>query len=340
MIRQRPSSPRVRRWCLLLLVGAVFVGGAIVVRDSRAQVAQRSGLRRLFSSSREQDKVNSDLEYQFTTRDGLKRSYLVHVPAGYDGQKPLPVVLAFHGGGGRAEVQREQSQLDRTADQFGFLAVYPDGTGRLRLLTWNAGTCCGYAVQHKVDDVAFTSELIDHLGTQFPIDPRRIYATGLSNGGMLCYRLACELSDRIAAIAPVAGDMGVDGPLPKRPVPVIHFHGLKDPNVLFEGGIGPNQFQKTPHRSIPDSLAFWVRANHCLPEPRVEQIPDAIIERWAPAPGQPGAPVVLYKLPEGGHNWPGGVDTTARLGTGPHIQSVNASELMWQFFEQHPLPAQ
>jgi polyhydroxybutyrate depolymerase len=309
-----------------------------VLCASAPQVSHaQAGLRRLFS--REQNQVNPDLEFELAMRDGLKRRYLVHVPAGYDGKRPLPVVLAFHGGGGRAEVQREQSQLNRTADKHGFLVVYPDGTGRLRLLTWNAGTCCGYAVQNNIDDVAFTAQLLDQLQAQFPIDARRVYATGLSNGGMLSYRLACELSDRIAAIAPVAGDMGVDGPPPKRPVPVIHFHGLKDPNVLFEGGIGPNQFQKTPHRSIPDSLAFWIRANNCQPEPQIEQIPDAVIERWTPARGQAGAPVVLYKLPGGGHNWPGGVDTTARLGTGPHVSSVDASEIMWKFFEQHPLPA-
>src|SRR5262249_11253544 len=152
---------------------------------------------------------------------------------GFDGKSPVAVVLNLHGGMGRAESQRRQSGMNRVSDQHGFLVVYPDGTGIGPLLTYNAGACCGYAEKTRVNDVGFINALIDDLERQYQVDPRRIYATGFSNGAMMSYRLGCELSERIAAIAPVSGDLGVDGPVPKRPVPIIHFHGLKDENSPY-----------------------------------------------------------------------------------------------------------
>jgi polyhydroxybutyrate depolymerase len=270
-------------------------------------------------------------------RDGRTRRYLVHRPAD-DPAGPLPVVLLFHGGLGRAEVQRTQSGMNEVADRAGFLAVYPDGTGLMRThLTWNAGTCCGYAVRRGVDDVGFVDRLIDDLSERYPVNPRRIYASGMSNGAMLCYRLACELSDRITAIGPVAGDMGVTGPVPTRPVPLIHFHGLEDQNSCFHGGVGTNQIQPLPHRSIPEGIAWWRDVNRCAPEPEIREETDCSIERYAPPAGEPGAPVILYKLPHGGHTWPGGVDVTPHLNTGRLVASVNASALMWEFFRRFEL---
>jgi polyhydroxybutyrate depolymerase len=231
--------------------------------------------------------------------------------------------------------------MNQVADRFGFLAVYPEGTGLTRLLTFNAGTCCGYAVRKGVDDVGFVRHLLDEeLPRHYAVDNKRVYATGLSNGAMLCYRLACELSDRIAAIAPVAGSMGVEGPRPVRPVPVMHFHGMQDPNVPFAGGVGKNAIQPLAHRPIPETIAWWARVNRCLERPAEQRREkDYVYTRYEPAVGTAGAPVVLYALPEGGHNWPGGVDTTAFLGTGKLIVSVDASTLMWQFFARHTLPA-
>ncbi len=268
--------------------------------------------------------------------DGTKREYYVHLPAGHDGQSALPVVLAFHGGAGSADAQRRQSRMSEVSDRFGFLLVYPEGTGRAK--TWNAGSCCGYAVRRKVDDVGFTAAMIDDLARNYGIDEDRVYATGMSNGGMLAYRLACELSDRIAAIAVVSGDLGVDGPQPGRPVPVLHIHGMKDPNVLFVGGVGPNQFQPVPHRSIPETIGFFVKANNCQPRPvETQQGDEFVMERYAPAEADAGAPVLLYKLPEGGHTWPGGSDITARFNTGRMIESFPASRIIWEFFAQFTL---
>jgi polyhydroxybutyrate depolymerase len=282
--------------------------------------------------------VPGDIE-SFLTYQGVTRRYLVHRPSGTDPSQPAPVVLAFHGGMGHAESQRTMSKMNEVADRFGFYVVYPDGTGTTgRFLTFNAGSCCGYAARNQVDDVGFVRALLDQLQQDYRVNPKRVYATGLSNGAMLCYRLAAELSDRIAAIGPIAGGMGVAGPQPSRPVPVIHFHGMKDQNVPFLGGVGARALDKVTHRSIPDTIAWWARANRCLPKPAAsERQADRVVTRYSPAEGQIGAPVVLYALPEGGHNWPGGVDTTGRLGTGKMIVSVDASTIMWKFFERHTL---
>jgi polyhydroxybutyrate depolymerase len=327
----------------LLIAGLFWVLGIIVAFiafDSNGRYKLSKGEETVTKStgsrpSGQPDSVG-DFEY-FLTHDGLERRYLVHVPKGVEPGKKLPVVLAFHGGGGRAEGLRLASRLNETSDKGGFLLVYPDGTGLTRILTYNAGSCCGYAVRERVDDVGFVRQLLDELPKKYPVEAQRIYATGFSNGAMLCYRLGCELSDRIAAIAPVAGDMGVDGPEPKRPVPVLAIHGMKDPNSLFEGGKGKNQFQPVPHRSVMASLAFWIKWDNCQPTPKEQKDKDFIRSEWDPAPGAKGAPVILYALPEGGHTWPGGIDTTRHLNTGPLVKDVHASQLIWEFFERFTL---
>ena len=150
---------------------------------------------------------------------GLERSYLVHVPPQYDPATPMPVVLAFHGGGANAGTMVTFGGLNEKADQAGFIVVYPEGTGRLeRMRTFNAGNCCGHAASQQIDDVAFTRQILDDLEDIANVDRRRIFATGMSNGAMMAYRLASELSDRIAAIAPVGGPMGTKDCHPGRAV--------------------------------------------------------------------------------------------------------------------------
>jgi polyhydroxybutyrate depolymerase len=296
---------------------------------------------RQFRSHAEASTVNRDVEHRLQHGD-RERFYYVHVPASYDGSKPLPVVLNLHGGGGNADAARRQSRMNEVADRNGFIVVYPEGSGRLRhkLLTWNAGSCCAYAVDQQIDDVGFIRALLDDLPQHYRVDSRRVYATGISNGAMMCYRLACELPNRITAIGPVAGTLGVDGPVPSRGVPLIHFHGLQDRNVPYQGGFGPNGLLKVDHRSVPDTISFWCRVNHCDPtHPSVDAQDDVIIERFEPrADAKGGAPIQLYKLVGGGHTWPGGSDITSGLGTGKLVTSVDASQTMWDFFRQFALP--
>ena len=167
---------------------------------------------------------------------GRERSYIVHVPPKYDPKKPTPVVLAFHGAMTNAPIMALSSGLSTKADEAGFIVVFPNGTGKGNpLLVWNSGGFNKQYAERLPDDVAFVRAILDELPKLVNVDPKRVYATGISNGGMMCYRLAAELSQRIAAIAPVAGTISVEKSRPQRPVPVMHFHGTEDRLVPFNG---------------------------------------------------------------------------------------------------------
>lgn len=263
----------------------------------------------------------------------MQRRILVHLPPHYDGVTPLPVVLNFHGGMSTPEQQSLLTVMDWTADENGFIVVYPEGSGTFGLYTWNADTCCGYAQTHRIDDVAYTEHLITQaLPSLYRIDSSRIYVTGISNGGMLAYKLGAELSHLIAAIAPVAGDMGVLADA-EYPVPVMHFHGLQDQHVPFYGGVGPAQVYPYYHRPIPETIDWWVGENGLSSEPVLtETATDYIRYRYE---GPTGAPVELYALPDGGHTWPGGTEPAAIWNLGNVVESVEATELMWDFLKNY-----
>ena len=198
--------------------------------------------------------------------DGKGRSYLVHVPPQYDATKPTPVVLIFHGAMTNGAMMVKFCGLNKTADPAGFVAVYPNGVGLGNsILFFNAGGVARPMGQ-STNDVKFVAELLDDLVKVMNVDTRRVYATGMSNGGMMCYRLAAELSDRIAAIAPVSGTQAIEECNPKRPVPVMHFHGTDDKMVPFGG---PNQ--RTPKsikfKSVDDTVKLLAKLNGCPDEP-------------------------------------------------------------------------
>ncbi len=293
------------------------------------------------SASAERRIPRSPPANQITLRfDGQERWAAVHVPPGYNPGTPTPVVLVFHGGGGFPDAVRFQSQMDTVADREGFLAVYPAGTGMRRdaLLTFNAGNCCGYALKHSADDVGFTAALIDTLAKRFSIDRNRVFATGISNGAGLSYRLACELSDRIAAIAPVATTMNGPQCHPKRPVSILHFHGMEDKNALFEGGVGPKSLSGANMRSVPDTIGFWVKHNACSAMPAEEHRIGAA-KKTTYGPCSEGTEVALWQLADGGHTWPGGQVSRVEewYGVGKVNQDISASSLMWEFFKKHPM---
>ncbi len=272
----------------------------------------------------------------------LERTYLVHVPPKYDGSKPVPIVLVFHGGASNAEQMVRFCGLNEKADEAGFLAIYPSGSGRLPgALTWNGGNCCGYAAAQNIDDVAFVRGILDDLATAAKIDAKRVYATGMSNGAIFCYRLADELSDRIAAIAPVSGTMGSETCHPKRPVSVIHFHGTADEFVQFGGGAGPKSLSKTNFFSVEHTIGQWVRADGCPQQPTIAKLPDKVHDGTTVTcntfgPGKDGAEIVLCVIDGGGHTWPGRTPRIDLLGKS--TKNISANDLIWEFFAKHPMP--
>ncbi len=272
---------------------------------------------------------------QSLTHAGRTRTYTVHLPRGVGAAHAFPLVIVLHGGGGNSENAARMSGFSALADQENFIVVYPDGTGRLGdvLLTWNAGNCCGYALDNNVDDVGFIRALIAQLQRDYPIDTRRVYATGMSNGGMMSYRLGCELSDHLAAIAPVAGALNVECK-PSTPISVIAFHGTADQHVLFDGGAP--KIKADPHpredQSVAYAMNFWAQHNRCEATPQREERGHVIHETYTNCAN--GVAVELYAITGEGHTWPGGQRGSA-LGDVP-TRDISATNVMWEFFKAHP----
>ncbi len=273
---------------------------------------------------------------------GMERSYVVHVPGSYTASRATPVILNFHGGGGNPNSERTISMMDQASERYGFIVVYPQGTGaKGRLInphgyTWNAGTCCGWAMENGIDDVGFTNAMLDALEQQFSIDKRRVFATGISNGAMMCYRLACELSNRIAAIAPISGTMGVTSCNPVRPVSVIHFHGTADMFAPYAGGRGPRSLPGESFQSVDQTIAFWLKRDKISGPPRTVARGQAIGSYYGP--GAEGTEVALWTIQGGGHTWPGGrFGILGKRFLGELTQDISANDLMWEFFQRHPL---
>jgi polyhydroxybutyrate depolymerase len=237
--------------------------------------------------------------------------------------------------------------MDRSADRQVFVAVYPNGTGQFskRFLTWNAGTCCGYAAIHQIDDVGFVRSLTDKIAEVMPIDRRRIYATGLSNGAMMAYRMAAEAGDLIAGIAPIAGGMVLPMIASQRAIPVMHIHSLDDPRALYGGGLGPPfpfTNSRVFHPNIEQMISRWVKHNGCAAEPTVDgqvesKKPRQSARRYVYSNCRKDSEVVLWKLTGAGHVWPGGKQKVLERILGPSTEIIDANQEMWNFFHRFSL---
>jgi polyhydroxybutyrate depolymerase len=276
-------------------------------------------------------------DYDFSlVHDGLERKYLVHVPIAYKKSNPVPFVLAFHGGMGDDDIMAQYYGWIPKSDKEGFIIAFPNGVSRLpsgKLATWNAGNCCGYAVESNSDDVGFVKAVISDIDNKFNIDNAKIYATGMSNGGMMSYRLACEMSDTFAAIASVAGTDNYNGCNPKKPISIMHIHGLKDDHVLFYGGCGPacRVGSETEFVSVPDTISKWVDRNNCDKNPQSVVVDEnAHYDLYSKCDG--GTQVKVYVIKDGGHSWPGTEKAPNPLEKSMPSQAISATDEIWKFF--------
>jgi polyhydroxybutyrate depolymerase len=283
----------------------------------------------------------ADADARHTLRhQGQERHYLLRLPEGVralPGAR-LPLVLVLHGGGGNAENAEATTGFTALAQREGFVVAYPEGTGTRagRLLAWNARHCCGQAMQRGVDDVGFIRALIDHLVAELAVDPRRVYVTGLSNGGMMTHRLGIALADRLAAVAPVIATLFGDEPTPAQPLPALMINGRLDTQVPPAGGPPGGRFASawdgTPTLPALAQADFWARANGCGPQPQPQPQLQGQVSRWryaCPA----GQEVELLMVADNGHAWPGG-QPGSRRGDTPG-RALDASAVIWEFFRTH-----
>ncbi|MEI6050002.1 MAG: PHB depolymerase family esterase [Bacteroidota bacterium] len=281
--------------------------------------------------------------------DSLERTFHIHIPSSYDKTVQLPLVIALHGRGGNGEsmILVTRKGFDKLSNKEGFIVVYPDGIE----LNWNDGRmdeeANDRAHRENIDDVGFISALIDSMINNYNIDPKRVYITGISNGAIMSYRLACELSYKITAIAPVDGNI----PLlllpecsPTNPVSVLAINNVNDPLVPFDGGEISGHFHRVKLGkvlSVNESINFWVNRNKCSISPLVTEEPDRApndgtrVLRKEYNNGINGTHVVLYSIDGGGHTWPGGFQYLPVWVIGKTSRDINASEVIWSFFKTH-----
>lgn len=260
------------------------------------------------------------------TSADLEREYILHVPASYKGEDATPLVVNLHGHASSATEQAIYSGLPAKGKEAGFIVVTPQGTGDMP--HWNFTTFESGAP----DDVAFIEDLLDTLDSEFCIDPARVYATGISNGAAMSVTLACHLSDRIAAIAPVAGVFFFPGCPSTHRVSIIAFHGTDDKLAPFEGR--PPAPSSVPVPPTEESVQKWATYNGCAEEPERVAVTESVrLLRYGGC--DEGATVELYVIEGGGHTWPG---TAIDIPFGDTTREISANDLMWSFFEAHPMP--
>jgi len=272
-----------------------------------------------------QQTVNSSIEH-----DGLTRDYILYIPANYNGTEAFPLILNFHGYGSNAFEQMNYGDFRPIADTAGFLVVQPQGELLNGITHWNVG---GWTIGSSVDDVGFTAALIDSLSALYNIDETRVYATGMSNGGFMSFLLACQLGDKIAAVAPVAGSMTpetYDECTPEHSMPILQFHGTTDNVVPYDGAIWT--------KPVQDAIDYWVDYNNCYPLPTTIQIPDSdpndgsTVEHIIYPTGDNGVSTEHFKIYGGGHTWPG----SAFGGSGTNYD-IDASAEIWKFFLKYDI---
>lgn len=283
-------------------------------------------------------------DYDVTLRhQGRERYYILHIPPHARSGNSLPLVFNFHGGGGNARGNLDYSGLNAVADSEGFAVVYPEGTTNprfhRRLASWNVGPCCGPAKEQKVDDVAFTVAVLEDVAARIAVDHTRVYATGLSNGAMMSYRLAIALPDRFAAIAPIAGTLQGR---PKEPVAVLHIHSVDDPRAKYYGGESkfPITNEVAMHHSVESVLRHWSDDMSCESAKLAEQVNKSghSAEMFVSSGCRGGVEVAHWRLRGGGHVWPGRPAVLPEKLVGAPTYVIDANREIWRFFRRFRNP--
>lgn len=288
------------------------------------------------------------LEYDYSAsiiHDDIERTFITHIGRSYDAAKPTPLVFVLHGGGSSAEVMPAFTGFNAIADRDNFIVVYPDGIEN----HWNDGREPKiYRTQiENIDDTGFISTLIDALTIDLNVDMKRIYVTGISNGGMMSHRLACELSDRIAAIAPIASSIPTnmaDVWEPPKAVSALIINGTDDPLVPWDGGsIQLGDMSLGNVLPVYSTIEFWVTKNGCQVQPEITRLSErntdddtsVWVETYAGCTNN--TEVVLFGIDGGGHTWPGSFQYADEHLIGKTSREFDASEIIWQFFKEHPV---
>jgi polyhydroxybutyrate depolymerase len=269
----------------------------------------------------------------------LARTYQGHLPSSYDGVRLLPLVLALHGHGGDGQGMLRLTHLNTIADRHGFIVVYPDGYQK----SWADGRGVTSADQAGVDDVGFLAALIDALAGQFKVDRSRVYVTGISNGGFMSERLACDLATKIAGVAAVAATMPMDLAArcaPARPVPFLLMQGTADPLVPAQGGA--IRLDRGTVLSASATMQTWVKFDGCQGAPLTGSEPDTAndgtrVSYQTYSTCQDKSAVALYLVAGGGHTWPGGLQYLPQAVVGKTSRDIDAGEVIWGFFQPHTL---
>jgi len=272
-----------------------------------------------FSALNAQQTINGTLLH-----DGLSRQYLLYIPSSYNPATPSPLVLSFHGYSSNAHVNFTYTRFNSIADTAGFILIHPQGTLLNEISHWNVG---GWTLGSTVDDVGFVSTLLDTISNSYNIDQERVYSTGMSNGGYMSFLLACQLSNRIAAVASVTGSMTpqtYNNCNPQHPTPILQIHGTADGTVPYNG-------DTTWTKSIDDVLQYWVNFNNCNSIPTVSKVPDinttdgSTVDYIVYSEGNNCVTTEHFKVFNGDHDWPGVWGN----------MDIDASVEVWKFFSKY-----
>jgi len=340
----------------LLALTSFFLLAACYSSQSESQVSLKKQLVSQRMRMRQRPDLNHDLLLRTVFHQGIERSYYLYSPSSYTPDRPMPLLLAFHGGIGQGNDMAVKTGFNDLADKEGFIVIYPNGIdlgaagGQ-----WNDGRNTP-EVHPEIDDVSFVRAVIEDLVKFRNIDRKRIYVTGGSNGGFFVQRLACEMYDQIAAVASVSATMAkslLSRCQPSRAIPILMINGTEDKLVPWAGG--QMKFgARGEILSVPDTVAFWRQNNGCSATPKQERLPDTEpdgtqVVSYHYSGCHKNATVLLYKIEGGGHGWPGGramrqfnqgnfSNRSYENLVGKNTQELNASEIVWQFLRQYTLP--